>query len=205
MTAKRLCPACSARLGQLIDNDCIICEGTGLITMGPAALAVCPPLTIAVAITLALESSARVIDGKTTLSDNRIAPLRKVVELLAKAGLITRTGQPHHSFSSPEETPALIAKSVTGIPPLNMDATLSTAPTYRYTENDRPNARGLPVLSKNGHPSALARLVDPATPGGQTRLEVRERNAVELKAKILLTAADNAIEIKQKRQKRRSK
>jgi hypothetical protein len=187
---------------MLIDPDCVVCAGQGLLTLGPAALSVATPTVVAVAVTLALESTARETDRKTSLSDNRTAPLHRVVELLTKAGLITGPGGQARGLHAESHSAGTMARSVTGIAPIELDQILSEAPAFRYTETDRPNARGLPVLSAGGFPSHLARILDPAQAGADTRKVVRARNNTELKAKILLAAAPEAVEIKSKRRKR---
>lgn len=198
---KRLCPACAIRRGQLIAPDCPICHGQGLLTLGPAALSICAPEIVAVAVTLAVESAARETDQKSTLSDDRVLPLSKVVELLERAGLLASKRSPTHSFHATPGSPETMAYSVTGIEPIKLDQILSEAPAFRYRETDRPNARGLPVLSAEGFPSHLARIVDPAPAGAETRDAVRARNTREVKARVLLAAAPEALEIKNKRRK----
>lgn len=153
--------------------------------------------------TLALESVARETDRKTTLSDNRITPLVKAVELLEKGGILASSHPTRQLARSVQtDTAQSMANSVTGLRSEPLDLTLSEAPPYRYDVYDRPNARGLPVLSAGGFASHFARLVDPATPGGETAHEVQTRNIEELRAGVLLAAVPEALEIKKKRRRK---
>lgn len=208
-SVKRLCPACAVQRGMLITPDCLICHGAGLLTLGPAALAAAPARTVAVAITIALESAARVADRTIPLGHNRTAPVVKAMEILERAGVVHVTGTPSRKLATgaiPLVNPSAstIAQNLTGLPNTALDLKLSEAPPYRYTEYDRPNARGLPVLSAGGFASHFARLIDPAEAGGDTIKAVRERNREELRAGVLLAGVAEAMEIKQKRQKGRS-
>lgn len=198
VSVRRICPACAIRYGQLVNPDCLICGGAGLVTLGPAALSIHTPEVVAMAVTLALEAVARDIEATTTLSDNRTVRLKRTMTLLMQAGIITGS-RPTRALHAKAATSDGIAEEVTGVPPIALDITLSTAPKYRYNEYDRPNARGLPVLSADGHPSHLARLTDPAAAGGETFKVVQARLRDELQAKILLRAAPDAVAIKQRR------
>lgn len=207
---RRLCPACTARRNTLVDPECVICEGTGVLPLGEAALSIYSPDVVAEAVHLALEAAAREADQQLTLSDDRDAPMRIAVVLLHDAGIIGR--QEHVAPPTPpqrpkrvrprkrdtagqyviEATPSELAQQAVQTELLPLDAALCGAPIYVYTEHERPNARGLPVLSANGHPSHLARIADPMEAGSDTRAECRMRRADHLHALALVDASAEA-------------
>lgn len=205
---RRLCPACTTRRNTLVDPECIICEGSGFIVLGDAALSIYSPDVVAEAVHLALEAAARDADRQLSLSDDRTAPVRVVLVRLRDAGIITE----HHQPTAPtplrprvrkrkrnaagqyaiEATPSELAQQFVQGELLPLDAALAAAPCYEYAEHERPNARGLPVLSANGHPSSLSRVADPMEPGSDTRAECRSRYADHQHALALVTAAPDA-------------
>lgn len=208
---RRLCPACTARRNTLVDPECVICEGTGILPLGEAALSIYSPDVVAEAVHLALEAAAREADQQLTLSDDRDAPLRHAVVLLHDAGIIGRqehTAPPVPPAPRPkrirprkrdtagqyviEVTPSELAQQAVQTELLPLDISLCGAPLYTYTEHERPNARGLPVLSANGHPSHLARLADPTEAGSDTRAECRMRRADHRHAVALVEAQPEA-------------
>jgi hypothetical protein len=76
------------------------------------------------------------------------------------------------------------------------DAVLAAADPYVYAEHERPNARGLPVLSANGHPSHTARITDPMTPGNDTADTYRQRRAQRFYAEAIVEAAPKVVSLK---------
>ena len=201
----RCCPSCSARHAQLINANCPVCQGYGTITLGAAALSMHEPATVSTAVAIAVEAGARTIDTTLTLSDNRIDPLRMVMDTLLDAGIIDAPtagrsraltprrrlhAVPDHAVSSLD----LAAEYVPAVEPI--DQTLAHAPAYQYAEHERPNARGLPVLSANGHPSHTARITDPMTPGNDTAQTYRDRRNQARAAVILVEAAPKVVNIK---------
>ena len=201
----RCCPACSARHAQLINQNCPVCQGYGTVTLGAAALSMHEPATVSTAVEIAIEAGARTIDTTLTLSDNRIDPLRLVMDTLLDAGIIdtptagrSKSLQPrrrHLRLVTDDSVAVEVAASyVPTVTP--RDATLALAPAYAYQEHERPNARGLPVLSANGHPSATARITDPMTPGNDTADTFRQRRTQRRAATILVEAAPKVVSIK---------
>lgn len=176
------------------------------------------PEVVAEAVALALEAVAREADLQLTLSDDRQAPLRVVLVRLLDAGILA----PHDAPQAPrpprmrtlprkrdaagqyaiEVTPSELAQQAVQTELLPLDAVLSAAPCYTYTEHERPNARGLPVLSANGHPSHLARIADPMEPGSDTRAECRARHAESQHAAALVEASAEAARRRNRRRAR---
>lgn len=56
--ARRLCPVCAARVGQLVDQECRFCLGAGLIDLGAAAVRIHEPVAVAEAVAIALSQAA---------------------------------------------------------------------------------------------------------------------------------------------------
>lgn len=198
----RCCPSCSNRHAQLISQNCPVCEGYGTVTLGAAALSLHEPATVSIAVELAVEAAARQIDTTLTLSDDRTGPLHAAMTLLTDAGIIGHPGtrrttqRTRHLAVVPDLDEALTvaAEYVPTVTP--RDAALALAPAYVYAEHERPNARGLPVLSANGHPSHTARIADPMTPGNDTAETARQRASQRRSAGVLLEAAPKVVQIK---------
>lgn len=203
---RRICPACIHRQDGLIEAECLICRGQGYLTLGAGALALYSPNTVAEAVAIALEAVARKTDLTRSLSQNRRGPLTTALAVLYDAGILTHNEAappPRPATSRPrkrddagqfigEHTASALAQTYVQEPLLPMDAVLIHAPRHFYGENDRPNARGLPVLSAAGHPSHLARLADPAEPGADTRALYRHKAAQHRCANVLAKAAAEA-------------
>jgi hypothetical protein len=198
----RCCPACSNRHAQLVNANCPVCGGFGTVTLGAAALSLHEPATVSTAVGIALEAVARGIDQNMTLSDDRIAPLRAAVTLLTDSGIIEHAGtrktahKARHLRLVTDDSVAVEAAAAFVPTVRPVDAVLSLAPAYPYAEHERPNARGLPIMSNAGHPSHLARVADPMTPGNDTAATARERRQQTRAAGILVTAAPKVVSIK---------
>jgi hypothetical protein len=200
----RCCPSCSKRHAQLVNMNCPICKGFGTVTLGAAALSLHEPATVSTAVEIAVEAAARAIDTTLTLSDDRLAPLAATMTLLEGAGIIaaparTRSTQKiRHLRLVVDDAPAVqvAAEYVPTVTP--RDAVLALVPPYVYAEHERPNARGLPVLSANGHPSHTARVTDPMPPGNDTAETARQRGSQRRNATVLIAAAPKVINIKER-------
>jgi len=197
----RCCPACAKRHAQLISLNCPVCDGYGTITLGAAALSMHEPATVSKAVEIAVEAAARTIDTTLTLSDDRTTPLRAAVTMLARAGIVDaparRTShKPRPLHLVVDDAPAvdLAAETVPTVTP--RDAVLTLAPAYEYSQHERPNARGLPVMSAAGHPSHTARIADPMTPGNDTAATAAERRQQARAAGILVEAAPKVVILK---------
>ena len=101
------------------------------------------------------------------------------------------------SAAKPGSTPAApaagtamdMAQAATLVPVRPIDWQLADAAAYAYAPTDRPLARGMPVLSADGHPSHLARLCDPADPETPTSADVDARDRARRGGRVLAEAA----------------
>lgn len=189
---RMLCPACVRTKYQLLIEDCPVCSGRGVLVLGRPALHFYDAETVATAIRLALEASARAVVSSTTLSDPRGALLRERVQLLTDAGLLHTSEKV--DAPPPGETARGLAEYASNEQLTLFDVNVSSPElvTYEYQESDRPRARGLPVLSAAGHPSAVALICDPADPFGSTRQEVRVHRKRLREAVVLDRAHEDA-------------
>lgn len=215
----RLCPACTNRRNQLVDPECVACDGHGRLQLGEGALALYTADVVAEAVVLGLEAKAREADQMLTLSDDRGAVVREAVSMMLTAGVLapqeslaaltlppapppyrrTRKRDTAGRYAQ-EFTPSAVAEHCVQTELFPLDETLAHAEVFVYQEEDRPNARGLPVLSANGHPSHLARVADPMEPGNDTMAECRLRHSEHLRAQALVEAIPEAVRIKNRRQ-----
>jgi hypothetical protein len=198
----RCCPACSKRHAQLVNVNCPVCKGFGTVTLGAAALSLHEPATVATAVEIAIEAVARQVDTNLTLSDDRHAPLREAMVMLTDAGIIDHAGtrktahRTRHLRLVTDDTVAVEAAAAYVPTVTHRDAVLALAPAYEYEAHERPNARGLPIMSAAGHPSHTARITDPMTPGNDTAATHRQRQQQARAAGILVEAAPKVVVLK---------
>ena len=69
LDAVRVCPACSATVSGIVDEECAICNGSGILLLGPAALDIYDPPTVSRAVTLAFKETRDVASTITMLRD----------------------------------------------------------------------------------------------------------------------------------------
>lgn len=187
---------------------CPVCEGSGIVTLGAAALALHEPATVARSVELAIEAESRRIEEETTLSDNRSDMLRQSVAMLSKAGLMaapkpSRAKRPRHLVAVPDlpaADPVAVAAEFAPVEPI--DETLADAAPYIYEVTERPNVRGLPSLSAAGHPSSTARIADVMPVGTDTGAVARQRHNQDRAALVLVKAAPLAASIKERRERK---
>ncbi|AYD81495.1 hypothetical protein HYP71_gp001 [Arthrobacter phage KBurrousTX] len=210
---RRVCPACSRRTAELIDPECTVCHGEGFLILHPAALTMCEPTVVSEAVGLALESSARLIESTTTLSDNRRAKLAASVSDLVTARIIHAPGTiPTDTPPPPPPTPGrrrrrkhesanqlsfataeILAEGATKQDTKPYDGPVLEAPKHRYDKDDRPLMRGLPLLSADGHPSHLARIEDPQDAYASTSDDFDARSRRTRQATVLVAAVPHVI------------
>lgn len=217
---RRLCPTCVNRRSHLVAPECVVCEGIGCLLLGEGALSLYGPEVVSQAVLLGLEAKARVADTTLTLSDDRAAAVREGIKELTTAGLLAPITKAPHLVKSPPPAPkrkrdalgqyalesdpsALAARSVQ-IELFPLDLVLANAERFEYQQHERPNARGLPVLSANGHPSHLSRVTDPMEPGTNTRADVFQRKADDRSAHVLALAAPEAVRMKERKAQRQA-
>ncbi|UKH48350.1 hypothetical protein SEA_LILMAC1015_64 [Arthrobacter phage Lilmac1015] len=195
----RLCPSCIARRARLVAEDCPVCEGAGVLRLGPAALKIHDPDVVSRASAIVLEAVARRAEEIAETPADAVPAVRAAVGLLVESGLLAgpeASPLPRVPGAGRTASPATLAAAASPVPVLPVDWILTEAPAYHYLPGDRPNARGLPVLSDDGHPSHLARVTDPAEPGASTAEAARHRKARARHAATLATAVPHIIEIK---------
>jgi hypothetical protein len=148
-----------------------------------------------------LEAVSRRAEELASPGADLVPAVRAAVGLLVESGILA--GQecqelPERLPASPTASPATLASVVSPVPVLPVDWILTEAASYQYRGGDRPNARGLPVLSDDGHPSHLARITSPAEPGASTAEAVAARAAAARHAATLAAAAPQTVQIKRK-------
>lgn len=87
---RAVCPGCALRHGTIVVEDCQVCEGNGVITLGRRALMYDTPEAVSQAIAIVLESAAT--NALASEHRARLAP-RIVPETLARLvrlGLLER-------------------------------------------------------------------------------------------------------------------
>lgn len=162
MTPQRLCPLCALRAAAVISPTCPVCHGTGTIPLTARSADEYGAETVSTAVHLALEVQARELDRNPHHRSIDPAPaLTDTLHQLTIAGLIHDPKAPSDPPRS-QPTPTALAATATGRAPDRTDQLMIRAHPYPYRFNDRPGARGLPILSANFHPSSLARQGDPA-------------------------------------------
>lgn len=150
------------REARLVATDCTICLGVGTVNLGRSAVQEFGPAVVALAVGAALEAVARAVDTPGVPNGAQRAALADTMTLLENVGI---TG-PGAAPKATRQTPDSLAAAAIGRPVEPLDVVLPEAAAYRYGPGERPGARGLPVLSADGHPSHLARICDPADPLG---------------------------------------
>ncbi|WNO25881.1 hypothetical protein SEA_ALTADENA_59 [Arthrobacter phage Altadena] len=195
----RLCPACLARKARLVAPDCPVCAGAGVLRLGPAALRIHAPEVVSRASAIVLEAVSRRAEEIAAPGDDLVPAVRAAVGVLVEAGILAGPEGgllPPSPGAGTTASPATLAASASPVPVLPIDWVLTEAPAYYYAGTDRPGARGLPVLSDDGHPSHLARITSPAEPGASTAEAVAGRAATARHAATLAAAAPHTVNIK---------
>lgn len=187
MTA-RLCPACVHRRARLVDPECVVCDGAGVLHLGKAE-AMSGPTETSYAVAIVLEATARDVETRHAgdpAGIRRHTPraIRTAIATMRGRGLLA--GTPHHVATGDGTA---LAQATAPVPIRPMDWTLIDAPAYAYGYGDRPLARGMPVLSADGHPSHLARITDPADPLTPTAVDATTRAGTRRTGAILAAAA----------------
>lgn len=184
---KRICPACLTRRARLVAENCPVCRGAGVIALGGDAVSEHGAETVSRAVSIALEAVAREVDKPGEDRAAAVARIRGAGRALAAAGLTGWSRGRRPKTSAPTgATPATLAHHALGVTVQPQDWILPEAPSYRYGASERPGARGLPVLSDDGHPSHLARVCDPADPIDTTTTQDVYRRASEHRRAVIL-------------------
>lgn len=162
--ARRVCPACARRYGGLIAPDCRVCQGTGILGLGAAALAQHSAPAVARSVELYLELRAQASTHLPTAQ--RPDVLEAAVLELRSAGVLSHSLETAAPATVTPSTPQAAEVSayrtvhdLTGQPlPTAVPAALAAPPIpLAHARPDRINAHA----SANGHPAHLHRLADP--------------------------------------------
>lgn len=194
---RRTCPACARRYAGLIEPDCPVCTGTGVLGLGAAALATIPPGAVARAVELYLEVSARTAVTRLPYADRRDALEGAVLELRL-TGILTTiadTGTPAHAGAT-EPTRRELDRTAHDLTrrlrrPATPEDTRRLEAAPAELEDARPAGAVLATASANGHRARLAVVADPIDPLGPNLLDLEaERMALEHAARVTAQAAD---------------
>jgi hypothetical protein len=202
MTPRRICPACSRRYAQLVDADCPICKGLGVLNLGAAALHHYDPAPVARAIEFYLESKARRTRAELPLGQHRDT-LAEAVDELRLAGVLsdgTGIGPPARTPPPRDASSARIAEldsyrvaRALGTPVSTPVVAALAAPPVDDLATLRPRNGHAPTGSLNGHRSALATIADPIDPlGPDTATIAADRYADGHRARVIAAAVPTA-------------
>lgn len=204
MLPRRTCPACARRYAQLVAPDCPVCQGLGVLNLGPAALAHHTPAAVSRAVELHLEGTSRRTQGELPLGQHRDA-LEAAVDELRLAGVLA---SPHDTAPTdtvpdvPETFAEVVdaelagrraSRDVLGTPVTRpiVDA-LAADPVADVTDL-RPRTGRPPTGSAGGHRSALATIADPIDPlGPDTAVIQTTRYADTHRARVIAAATPHA-------------
>ncbi len=185
---------------MLVEPDCPICAGAGVLELGRPALSIHHPDVVADAIELALEAAARA--SMTATPATAQAALRDRVAALRTAGLIAKTGTPTApATGAPPGRPSgfldchtqarQLADTLPGAETAAGDRAHLDAPPIDWTPYERPlDVGGIPGFSCGGYICAIARATDPYDPlQTDTRIITGVRRKRRYDATALATAA----------------
>lgn len=186
---KRVCPLCVVREAGVVAADCPICSGHGTVELGSRAVAHFTPETVSTAIHLALEAQARALHDTRVRSQDPRPQLANTLAQLAKSGIVLLPKAPAPATTGATGThpgpPAHLVHRSTGHTPTKVDQAMIRAHPFRYAPADRPGVRGLPLFSKNWHPSSLACVLDPVPFDVTTTQQTLERQKRRYDARVL--------------------
>lgn len=200
--ATRVCPGCARRDTMLVDPDCPICDGTGVLHLVP--LVKYSDEVIADAVEYALEAAARDVQARNPASvitgeaqqalRGTVAALR-AVKVIAPAPVPRERPAPRPSGARERHELATRLAGTAGVRPSVSDAQVLAAPPVDWWRVTRPLDRGgIPGFSAAGYVCAIARAVDPYDP---LRRDPRADSAARVKRRreaesLALFAVDTA-------------
>lgn len=199
---RRTCPACQRRYAGLVANDCPVCQGIGVLSLGAAALAHYEPAAVARAIDLYLENAAHQAINRLPLGERREA-LEVATDELRIAGVLASTDTlaraPRHTIPDAEAATVteLEAYRVTG--ELGRPATRAVLSSLAAPQVDdlaphRPRNGRVPTASLNGHLAAIAVIADPIDPIGPDVAQLAETQRVDTyRARVIAAAVPQAV------------
>jgi hypothetical protein len=200
MLPRRTCPACARRYAQLVAPDCPVCQGLGVLNLGPAATAHHTPAAVSRAVELYLEDTSRRTREELPLGQHRDA-LELAVDDLRLAGVLA---SPHDPAGPAEHPPAprdrdavrateldayRVARTVLATPVSVAAVTALAAPPVDQLEQLRPRDGRPPSGSAAGSRSALATIADPIDPLGEDTAVIEATRYADSHAARVLSAA----------------
>lgn len=208
---RRTCPVCPRRYAGLVDADCPVCQGVGVLALGAAALYRADAAAVARAVEFYLEAATREAAGQYPPGELRRDCLALAADRLRVAGLIgdpigVADPEDHHDDTegparriADYEAARLVAEVGGEVRP--QDRANLDAEQVLYGPDDRPRAAGLlPRVSADGWPSQAAMAADPVDAlGPSTRAQVYARQTKDRAATVLVAAVDRAVGIKARR------
>lgn len=170
--ATRVCPGCARRDTMIVDPQCPICDGQGVLHLAP--LVHYPDDVIAEAVEVALEAAAREVIARSpaaVLTGEAADALRVRVGVLRSMKILATKPTPRDAAAPrvrDRNTAAVRVATWTGSTPTSEDLRVLSAPPVEWLRTRRPLERGgIPGFSMGGYVCALARAVDPVDPLSQ--------------------------------------
>lgn len=174
---RRTCPACARRYAGLVDPECPICHGLGVLTLGAGALHHYDPPAVARSVELYLEHAAQHARATLPLAGWRFT-LEAAADQLRHAGILAAhsddAGTPAHDPrpADPAAAPVVeldahrATRQLTHTPVTAAVLNgLAAPPLTTLTPDVRPR-EAPPTASANGHRSSIAVIADPIDPLG---------------------------------------
>lgn len=191
--ARRVCPACARRFGGLVAPSCRICQGTGVLGLGAAALAQHSAPAVARTVELYLELRAQA-SGPLPQAQ-RPEVLEAAVLELRSAGVLAHSLEAGAPATVDPSTPTAAERSayravhtITGTPlPTTVPAALAAPPID--VADARPD-RITATASANGHRAHLHRLADPLTLDTEPLHAAAQQQTDRHAARVLAHATD---------------
>lgn len=168
---RRTCPACARRYAGLIEPDCPVCSGVGVLQLGQAALAHYDTPAVARSVELYLEHHAQQVRRELPLGQHRAA-LEAAVDNLRVAGVLATihdsTAPPARPNTPRDTAHARIAeldahratRTLTGHPVTTTVLTALASPPLADLHQARPIGAA-PTASATGHRAALHTIANP--------------------------------------------
>lgn len=160
----RVCPACQRRWSGVVDPECPICSGAGVLFLGAASLARHGVEVTSRAVEYALEAAARNALAEPVLDIARArAALTDCVAKLGAAGLLSRDGGGVPAVRRRGQSTLTVhraaARATAGH--RNVDAVRLDTAALDWAPDDRPlSGGGLPGFSLAFHLCSLSRVAD---------------------------------------------
>lgn len=208
--SRRACPACARRYAGLIPDDCPVCDGIGILSLGNAALARHAPAAVARAVELYLEHAAHRAARDLPYAQRRAA-LELAVTELRTAGIlatIADTGTPATPAQPDDAQARTLAEREAYAVATELNARPTTAVLNSLAASTlpltacRPGEHVIAIASANGHPAQLARAADPIDPLGPDLLELAaDRRSTEHAGRVLAGATDELRTRRERRQR----